>query len=78
VEDKKEKWYFKSWTLAVSFFLAGPLMLPLVWANPAFSLKKKALITTLVLVVTLLLLVLFLRSLGYLKDYYQFMQNEIY
>jgi len=78
MDKKQEKWYFKSWSLAVSFFFVGPFMLPLVWVNPGFSKNKKIVITVIVLILTCLLTVVFLRSLKYLENYYQLMQNEIY
>jgi len=78
MENKKEKWYFKTWSLAVSFFFIGPFMLPLVWVNPGFSKKKKIIVTVVVLILSCLLTLVLLKSLSYLNTYYQLMQNEIY
>ena len=78
MENKKEKWYFKTWSLAVSFFFIGPFMLPLVWVNPGFSKKKKITVTVVVLILSCLLTLVLLKSLSYLNTYYQLMQNEIY
>jgi hypothetical protein len=47
-------------------------MLPMVWCNPRFSKKAKALLSALVLILTYLLGVLFLRSLKAIVDYYKF------
>jgi len=73
-----QKWYFKTWSLIVSFFVVGPFMLPLVWTNPAFSKKAKFIISAIILVFSFILLFLFLQSLKSLGSYYEFMQNEIY
>jgi hypothetical protein len=78
MENKKEKWYFKTWSLAVSFFFIGPFMLPLVWVNPGFSKRKKIIVTVVVLILSCLLTFVLLKSLSYLNTYYQLMQNEIY
>ncbi|MDD5281844.1 MAG: hypothetical protein PHC37_04300 [Candidatus Omnitrophica bacterium] len=78
MDNKGQKWYFKSWSLAVSFFFIGPLMLPLVWVNPGFTKKKKIVISVVILIFTCLLAAIFLRSLKYLDNYYKFLQNEIY
>ncbi|MDD5129177.1 MAG: hypothetical protein PHO40_05985 [Candidatus Omnitrophica bacterium] len=78
MENKKEKWYFKTWSLAVSFFFIGPFMLPLVWVNPGFSKKKKVIVTLVILVLSCLLTLVLLKSLSYLNTYYQLLQNEIY
>jgi len=78
MDKKQDKWYFKSWSLIVSFLFVGPFMLPLVWVNPGFSKKKKVIVTIIVIVLTCILTVIFLKSLKYLDNYYQLLQNEIY
>lgn len=78
MDKKQDKWYFKSWSLVVSFLFVGPFMLPLVWVNPGFSKNKKVIITIIVIVLTCILTVIFLKSLKYLDNYYQLLQNEIY
>jgi len=74
----QKKWYFKTWSLIVSFFFVGPFMLPLVWVNPSFSKKKKIIVSVAVVILTFLLTAVFLKSLKSLNNYYQFLQNEIY
>jgi hypothetical protein len=77
--EKKEKWYFKTWSLVVSFLFVGPFMLPLVWVNPGLNGKKKAVITVVILVLTGLLAAASLKSLKYLNSYYRMLQqDEIY
>ena len=31
------KWYFKPWAMLTSFFVVGPLMLPLVLKHPRYT-----------------------------------------
>lgn len=75
-EQKKEKWYFKTGSLIVSFFLVGPLMLPLVWVNPRFSRKSKLIISAVAVILTIILTALLVRALRSLGAYYQFMLDE--
>jgi len=69
--EGKPKWYFKSWSLVVSFICVGPFMLPLVWTNPHLDKKSKTIITTIILILTGLLVVVSLKSLKTISDYYQ-------
>ena len=78
MDKNQEKWYFKGWSLTVSFLFVGPLMLPLVWLNPAFSRRKKITITAIIIILTCAFALVLLKSLKNLENYYQFMQNEIY
>jgi hypothetical protein len=71
MEKKQEKWYFRTWTLVVSFLLVGPFMLPLVWVNPHFSKKVKISITAVVIILTCFLGALFFYSLKWLIKYYK-------
>lgn len=48
----KEKWYFKKSALIVSLIVAGPMALPLLWANPRYSLAAKVLWSVLILAFT--------------------------
>ncbi|MFA4988677.1 MAG: hypothetical protein WC572_03645 [Candidatus Omnitrophota bacterium] len=75
---RPEKWYFKTWSLVLSFFCVGPFMLPLIWFHPLFSKKSKIIISVVVIVFTAVLAFFFIRSLKSLGDYYQFIENEIY
>ena len=65
------KWYFKSWSLVVSFLCVGPFMLPLVWRNPRFSKKYKIIITAVVIIVTYLMTEFLFKSLKTIANYYQ-------
>ena len=51
--ETKPKWYYNVWfTLAMLFFVLGPLGLPLVWKNPHFSRRAKAVLTLIMVVYT--------------------------
>jgi len=72
--QEPKKWYFRTWALVVSFLSVGPFMLPLVWVNPSLSKKTKIIISAIIIILSYLLLVVFLKSLKSLGDYYQLMQ----
>ncbi len=70
----KEKWYFKTWALVVSFLTVGPFMLPLVWGNPKFSKRTKIIVSAAIGILTYLLTVVLFTSLKSLGSYYQLLQ----
>jgi hypothetical protein len=50
---RKPKWYYNVWfALAMLFFVLGPFGLPLVWKNPHFSRRTKAVLTLIMVVYT--------------------------
>lgn len=69
--EQKDKWYFKSPSLIIGFLLVGPFVLPLVWANPGFSNRKKIILTVIIAFLSLLLLIMAAGSLKYVTDSYQ-------
>ena len=71
--DKKRqgKWYFKTSSLVIAFLLVGPFALPLVWFNPDFSMKKKSVITLIVVIITYFSGILVTNSLKSIKEYYR-------
>jgi len=75
--DNKDnpKWYFKSWSLVISFLCVGPLMLPLVWTNPRFSKQTKIIISLIIISLTYFLTSLLLGSLKSIDSYYQMLQR---
>lgn len=78
MEDKdKQKWYFKSWSLVISFLCVGPFMLPLVWTNPRFSKQAKITVSVIIIVLTYLLAWLLFSSLKSVNSYYQVLQGQI-
>ncbi len=68
---QQPKWYFKTWSLVVSFLCVGPFMLPLVWSNPRFSKKLKIIITIVVVVITYILTEFLAKSLKSIISYYR-------
>ncbi|HOW36062.1 MAG TPA: hypothetical protein PL155_06590 [Candidatus Omnitrophota bacterium] len=37
MEGNKTKWYFRKEFIVIGFLIVGPLILPLLWANPGIS-----------------------------------------
>ncbi len=77
--DNKDnpKWYFKSWSLVISFLCVGPFMLPLVWTNPRFSKQAKIIISLIIIILTYFLTSLLLDSLKSINSYYQLLQGQV-
>ncbi|MDD5097681.1 MAG: hypothetical protein PHU59_04280 [Candidatus Omnitrophica bacterium] len=73
--NKQDKWYFKGWSLVISFLCVGPFMLPLVWANPRFSKKSKLIISIVILAATYLLTEFFIKSLSSINSSYQLLSG---
>ena len=67
---KKSKWYFKSWSLLVSFCVAGPFMLPLVWFHPKMGRMAKIVWTIIILVLTFFMLRVLMGLLQQVKQSY--------
>ena len=70
-ETSKTPWYARTATLVISFLTVGPFALPLVWFNPAYSRRKKIIVTVVVLVLTWALVAAFLHAVKILIDYYK-------
>ena len=72
ISDKpKEKWYFKSTSLVVSFLCVGPFMLPLVWFHPTLTKKEKIIYTIIILALSYLIFVVFMKSMKSMFDSYK-------
>jgi len=56
-EKKKVRIIDSTWTLIVSFLFIGPLMLPLLWRNPRFSIKSKIFWSILIIAFTAFLII---------------------
>ena len=67
----KSRWYFSNSVIWIGFLLVGPFVLPLVWANPKFSLKKKIIYTVVTVVLTYFMTILTIHTFKLLKDYYK-------
>lgn len=69
-ERPKPKWYFQSSFLLITFLFVGPLVLPLIWLHPTFSLNKKIILSALILGVSYLVGIALVKSLESINAYY--------
>ena len=67
----KQKWFFNNTSLIISFLVAGPFMLPLVWFNPRFGRTKKIALSAVIISATLLLLAFTYGSMKKIIEYYK-------
>lgn len=65
------KWHYKMPVFVIAFLCVGPFALPLVWFNPDYDKKKKAVITVIAVVVTVILVILTAVALKTVSVYYQ-------
>jgi len=72
---RKDKWYFSISTLVISFLCVGPLVLPLLWANPNLSKKAKIISSAAIIILSYLLGVVFVKSLNAINNYYQLLSS---
>ena len=73
-KKKKGKWYFSMATFVVALLCVGPFALPLYWFNPRHTLKRKIIVSIIVVVLTYFLSVMLVKSVNSLKSYYQMIQ----
>jgi len=62
---------FRRAALITVFLCVGPLVLPLIWFNPRFSLKIKIIASAIIIPLSYYMTVLFLDSLKSLNSYYK-------
>lgn len=67
-------WYAKTATLVISFLTVGPFALPLVWFNPGYRLRKKIVVTVIVLALTAVLVSAFIHAAKTVLDFYKQME----
>ena len=67
----KEKWYFKTSFLIITFLCVGPLVLPLIWFKPSFSKVKKIIITLVIVILSYLIVILFANSIKSINTFYK-------
>ena len=70
-KGKKGKWYFSMATFVTALLCVGPFALPLLWFNPRFTLKRKVIVSIIVVILTYFLTVMLVKSVNSLKSYYQ-------
>jgi len=68
--NKKNPWYFRNSSMVVGFLFVGPLILPLVWVNPHYSLAKKLWATFIMVTITLGLIYLMVYVFNQMMDVY--------
>ncbi len=73
----KMKWYLKTSTLILGFLFVGPLVIPLVWVNPNFSIIKKIVLTTVFLAITFALFKATANAFVVLRQYYQMLPGGL-
>ncbi|MBF0483540.1 MAG: zinc ribbon domain-containing protein [Candidatus Omnitrophica bacterium] len=73
--EKKIPWYFRTNSLIVSLLAIGPFMLPLVWFNPYYSMRKKITWTIVAVVFTMLLTWVMAASFKSIMEYYKPLLN---
>ena len=64
------KWYFTTTSVAIGFLCVGPLALPLVWWNPRWGTKRKAILTIIVLLLSWLLIIASIEALRTIEEIY--------
>ncbi len=72
---KSTQWYYRGYTLFISFLFVGPLILPLVWKHPQFSKGKKVGITAVILVITVVLVIGTFKAVDNIKQYYHLIDD---
>jgi len=63
-------WYFTTTFFIIVFLCIGPFALPFLWINPKYSTKTKIVVTIVLLLITYLLIIVVLKSLHRIKEYY--------
>ncbi len=73
-KKKKGKWYFSMTTFVAALLCVGPFALPLYWFNPGVTLKRKVIVSVIVVVLTYFFTVMLMQGMAYLKNTYQIIQ----
>lgn len=71
----KAKWYFKTWGIVIVFLCVGPLVLPLVWLNPAYNKGKKWAATAIIIILTIVIGILTQQALKTIGGYYKMVDD---
>ena len=71
MDEKNQKWYFKTSVFVVALLCVGPLALPLLWFNPRFSSTMKIIITVAVIALSYYLTVVTANYIKTITDYYR-------
>lgn len=63
LQPKKAKWFHKTTSIVIGFFVVGPFVLPAVWSHPSYSKNTKIVVSVIVIVLTVLLTMALARTL---------------
>ncbi|MCG3177186.1 MAG: hypothetical protein MOGMAGMI_02154 [Candidatus Omnitrophica bacterium] len=77
IKKAKDPWYHKDAALVILFLAVGPLVLPLVWTNPRYDLRRRIIVTVVVLVLTYAMTVAMARSIQAIMDYYSQLEEVL-
>lgn len=69
-KKEKAKWFYRNASLIIIFLCVGPLVLPLVWANPRFNRNTKLITTIIISVITYFLWAATSRAIRSIGSYY--------
>lgn len=75
LNKKDEKWYFKTAFLIIAFLCVGPLMLPLLWFHPTYSVNKKIIYSLIIIIISVLLGISFIKGIKTMNEYYKELQQ---
>ncbi len=67
----REAWYFRTSTIILAFVAVGPLALPLVWFHPRYTPRTKIIVTVIVFVLTYMTVVMSIKAVKSLSEYYR-------
>lgn len=70
------KWYFRTATIVVLFFCVGPLVLPFIWFNPHYDVKKKIVVSLVIIAVSYYVATAVNQSVKVITEYYEFIFNH--
>lgn len=74
---KSARWYFQPACLFVGFLCVGPLITPLAWLNPGYTLKKKIIITFVIIIASFAVWAVFRASFKSISAYYELLEELI-
>ena len=77
VKTPQTPWFCKTSILVVAFLIFPPLVIPLIWLNPRFKNTTKIFLTIVIVAVCWWLWDAFMKSLDYLKQYYDLLDGGL-
>ncbi len=62
LQPKKVRWFHKTTSIVIGFFVVGPFVLPAVWSHPAYSKNTKIVVSIIIIVLTVFMTMAFIRA----------------